>query len=131
MREHPRYAAMQEKWDAEAEERGYREYPMMVYPGAKDQRKPYGADGKRLKGLVVQNEDERDRALGLGQYAQAAPAAVVDDGGVQRLSNPEDERLALIAKAEQLGVQIDKRWGAARIQDAIDEAEKTWQKEII
>lgn len=32
-----------------------------------------------------------------------------------------DERDALVAKAASLGVQVDKRWGIKRIQQAIDE----------
>jgi len=112
------------KWDEEAAERGFQEFPMMVYPGANDQKKPYGADGKALKGILVNNEDERDQALGLGAYAKAEPPKLVDEGGgKERLRTPEDDRLELIAKAEALGLQIDKRWGAARLEDAISQAE--------
>lgn len=32
-----------------------------------------------------------------------------------------DEREALAAKAEALGIQVDKRWGVKRIQKAIDD----------
>jgi hypothetical protein len=116
-REHPRYASM-DFGDYE-----YQEFPMMVYPGAVDQKKPYGADGKALKGIVVQSEEERDQVLGLGAYAKAEPPAMVTDSGKERLRTAEDDRLELIAKAEALGLQIDKRWGAARLEEAISQAE--------
>jgi len=116
-REHPRYASM-DFGDYE-----FHEFPMMVYPGANDPRKPYGADGKPLKGIVVQSEEERDQVLGLGAYAEKAPPEMVADSGKERLRTPEDDRLELIAKAEALGVQIDKRWGAARLEEAISQAE--------
>lgn len=109
-REHPRYSAMAESWpDYE-----YREYPLMVYPGAKDQAKPYDAKGRPLKGIVVNNDEERDEALG------ATAPETVQEGGVTRLKTEADDHAELLAQAEVMGVKVDKRWGVARLQDAID-----------
>lgn len=111
-REHPRYQAFE--WpDYE-----FNEYPMMVYPGAADQKKPYGANGKPLAGIVVNNEAEYAEALGAGDNAE--PVATVEEKGVTRLKTEADEQVDLLAEAEVLGVKVDKRWGPARIQDAID-----------
>lgn len=44
-----------------------------------------------------------------------SPAAFDHDDGAP------DERDELAAKAEALGIQVDKRWGAKRIQKAIDD----------
>lgn len=113
-KDHPRYAAM------EFPDYEYREYPLMVYPGAADQAKPYGKNGKPLAGIVVNNEAEYREALGLDADKGATAPETVEDKGVTRLKTPEDERADLLAEAETAGVQVDKRWSAARIQDAID-----------
>lgn len=110
-REHPRYAAMADHWpDYE-----YNEYPRMAYPGAPDPKKPYDAKGKPLKGVLVENDDEYNRVM-----AKDAELLPTISPGVQRVQTQEDEREALIVRATQLGVQFDKRWGLARLQDAID-----------
>lgn len=111
-REHPRYANFD--WpDYE-----FREYPMMVYPGATDQKKPYGPDGKPLKGVIVNSAEEAAEAL----MGDEAPALVpTDSPGTSRLETEEDRKLSAIAQAEALGVQVDKRWGLAKIEAAIDE----------
>lgn len=111
-REHPRYQS--HEWpDYE-----FNEYPMMVYPGAADQKKPYGANGKPLAGIVVNNEAEFREALGLDEDGKAP--ATVEDKGVTRLKTEADEQADLLAEAEVLGVKVDKRWGLAKLQDAID-----------
>lgn len=125
-REHPRYAnfdfsnspPMNGEWH---------EFPMMYYPGATDQKKPYGADGKPLKGIVVRSEEELAAVRGLEPAPKPAVVPTANptleptsSPGVQRVQTPEDERAALILEADTAGVQIDRRWSLARIQDALD-----------
>lgn len=123
-KQHPRYEGTDwPEWE-------FREFPMMVYPGAADQKKPYGDDGRPLAGVIVNTPEEADAALGIVREAPEpevkAPAKPVEfvpaenTAGVQRVKTPEDEREELLAEAEQLGVVVDKRWSVARIQDAID-----------
>jgi hypothetical protein len=113
-REHPRYASM------EFPDYEYREYPMMVYPGAPDQKKPYDPKtGKPLKGVLVENDEEYARVM-----AKDAELVPTISPGVQRVQTAEDEKEALLVRAAQLGVQVDKRWGIAKIQDAIDNHER-------
>lgn len=121
-REHPRYETTD--W----EDYEFREFPMMVYPGAKDQSKPYGSNGKPLKGIIVQNAAEAREALGLDEpeEGEKAPApkksATVPTGAknVDRLRNEDDDKADALAEAEVLGLKVDKSWSVARIQDAID-----------
>lgn len=130
-REHPRYE------NTEWPDYEYREYPKIVYPGAKDQSKPYGANGKPLRGIQVNSEEEEREALGLeddGAEAEtAAPTTARKNGaqrggatvstsarGVERLRTEEDEKNDLIEEAETLGIQFDRSWSPARLQDAID-----------
>lgn len=40
---------------------------------------------------------------------------------VEAATEAVSERDSLVMKAEGLGIQVDKRWGAKRIQQAIDE----------
>lgn len=114
-KEHPRYA------NFEFPDYEFHEYPMMVYPGAPDQKKPYHPDtGKRLKGVVVANEEEMRRVLGdPDDTAGARVAAGSPD--TQRLESPEDLKEKAIRQAERLGVKIDKRWNIERIEAAIDQ----------
>ncbi len=111
-REHPRYA------NTEFDDYEFREFPMMVYPGAADQKKPYGKDGKPLAGIIVNNEDEYRQALN----PEGEATETVVEKGQTRLKTPEDARKELLEAAEVAGVQVDKKWSAARIQDAIDSA---------
>lgn len=108
-REHPRYANM------EFPDYEYREYPKMIYPGAPDPRKPYDKNGKPLKGILVQDEDEERRVL--QKDANLLPTI---SPGVQRVQTPADEKTELLERAKVMGVQVDARWSVARIQDAID-----------
>lgn len=119
-REHPLYE------NADWDDYEFREFPMMIYPGAKNPRVPeyWSAEddiprGKRageLKfvGVTVENDEELDRVLG--------GAKTLTQGNVTRVETEEDERLGLIVKAGQMGVQVDKRWGVSRLKAAIDEA---------
>lgn len=127
-KEHPRYASVEwPEWE-------FREYPMMVYPlNREDPRKPtYVKSGKRkgqpIAGVVVKDDAELAEVLGLEvEPAAAAPAAggrkrklVPGSGGAQRLENDDDELAALQVEATDLGVQFDRSWSLARLQDAID-----------
>ncbi len=121
LKEHPRYASM------DFPDYEYQEFPRMIYPGAADQKKPYGKDGKPLKGIIVHNEDEERIALGLPtepdpEEAPRARPVLVETGspGISRLETPEDQKAALLQEADVLGLTVDKRWSIARLQDAID-----------
>lgn len=132
-KEHPRYE------NTEWPDYEFHEFPMVVYPGSADGGKTPDADpskpGKFLQTpVVVADEAERRAALDLdAPVAQDDDAArplsgkLVDAGnGTKRLETAEDERNALISQLETAGVQYDKRWGLARLQDAWDEhANKT------
>lgn len=136
-KEHPRYALMSDSWpDWE-----FVEFPMMVYPGAADQKKPYGPNGRPLPGVIVNSPEEADEVLGIDR---SAPATAEEDAGreeppvspppaparkivattakgVSRMETPEDQRAEMIAEAERLGIrQFDKSWSPARMQDTID-----------
>lgn len=115
-REHPRYA------DMEFPDYEFREYPKMVYPGAKDPAKPYDGKGRPLRGIQVANEEEERQALGLADDGDAPKPTLVETSApnTSRVQTPEDEKAQLVQEAEVLGVTIDKRWSIARIQDAID-----------
>ena len=130
-REHPRYE------NAEFPDYEYREFPMMVYPGAEDASRPYKTKGKQagkpLDGIIVNNEEERRVALGLGseeaEDTGATRKALPTRGGktmptsakgVDRLRTDDDEKEDLLQEAENLGLKVDKSWSVARIQDALD-----------
>jgi len=105
----------------------FQEYPKMVYPGAKDQNKPYvtkpgRAFGKPLGGILVNNEEEERQALSLPDEDDDS---LIETGapGTRRLVTEDDERTALIERADVLGVQVDKRWSTARLTAAIEAAQ--------
>lgn len=113
-REHPRYENMDwPDWE-------FREFPMMIYPGAPDPRVPvYHTEGRqrgklKFAGLVVNDEDELARAL-----AEGEDVATITEDGRQRLTTAEDDRQALIAECDERGLKIDRRWASARLEDAI------------
>lgn len=119
-KEHPLYE------NAEWPDYEFREFPMMVYPGARSPKNPeYFSEDDELPrgkhvgdlkfvGVIVQNDEELDRVLG--------GAKTVTEAGVTRVRTEEDDRQALIVKASQMGIQVDRRWGVSRLQTAIDEA---------
>lgn len=139
-KEHPRYEGTEwGGWE-------FQEFPMMVYPGAPDPKKPYDKHGKPLPGVIVQNVEEAAAVMpkpeaeeapagaeALAPVAEApapvaevpaAPVATVETSpGVSRLETDEDVKVRLLAEAERLGVTVDKRWGVGRLQDAIDSAD--------
>lgn len=135
-REHPRYE------NTEWADYEFREYPMMVYPGAVDPLKPYKTSGKEkgkpLGGILVHNDDERRAALGLeadepeetGATRKAIPTRggktmPTSAKGVDRLRTDDDEKDDLLREAENLGVKVDRTWSVARIQDALDTHKST------
>lgn len=120
-RVHPRYTQMQEKWDEQAAERGWQEYPMMVYPGSKDggktpDRHPTKPGVFLQEPVIVNNDEEKAAAL-------AGNAELAEGSGVQHLRTEEDDRQELIAKLTEASVQFDKRWGPAKLQAAWDDHE--------
>lgn len=127
-REHPRYENTE--WD----DYEFREYPMMIYPGSKDGGKTPDRDPTRpgrflQEAVTVNSEAERLAALGLdeAEAEEAAPAPVptkaklIPTGkGTSRLQTPDDERAELLEQCETKGIQVDKTWSIARLQDALD-----------
>lgn len=94
-----------------------REFPKMLY------RAGTGAavDGVECAALVVQSEAEQAQALADGWgFSLAEPEPVKTD--------PADDapptRAELEAKATELGVKFDGRWGDKRLSDAIAAALK-------
>lgn len=136
-KEHPRYENTEwPDWE-------FHEFPMMVYPGAADQKKPYDDRGRPLPGVIVNTAQEADEALGIDrservEEAEAAPAPAKPRGqvptgskGVSRMKTEDDERAELIAEAEVLGIQqFDRSWSIARMQDTIDTF-KAGSKEVV
>ncbi len=123
-REHPRYASTDwPEWE-------FIEFPKMVYPGSKDGGKTPDRDPKRpgvllQAGVIVNDEAELRVALELApaeaeDAAPAKPRLVEATGGAQRLATPDDDIKALRQQCDELGVTYDKKWGAGRLQDAID-----------
>lgn len=107
-REHPRYEATE--WP----EYEFREFPMVYYPTASDQMKPYDSKGKRLDGVTVQNQEELDRLL-----SNTAELQRTSSPGLKRVQTVEDAHAEAVVEAGQLGVKIDRRWGLERIQKEI------------
>lgn len=124
-REHPRYE------NTEWEDYEFREYPMMVYVDRRTKKvlkvptdhpnwDPGNPKSKRwVEDEVTVNSDEELKAL-RATVEGGGELSTVTAGGATRMTNPEDARQALIAEAEVLGVQVDKRWGADKLQAAID-----------
>lgn len=112
-REHPRYENMEwREWE-------YKEYPMMLYPGAEDPRKPeYHTDprtkrpGLKYPGVIVRSDEELDKVL---------TGAAEFDAVSGELLTEEDERKALISECELHGIKIDRRWNSDKLQKALDD----------
>lgn len=111
---HPRYE------NADFGEWSFNEFPLMLYPGAPDPTKPvYETEGKnrgklKFAGVIAEDEDEAKRIIAGAQTVKP------DDGGPARLETAEDALEAKQREATDMGVQFDKRWSLARLQDAID-----------
>lgn len=110
-KEHPRYQLTDwPDWE-------FVEFPMMVYPhpGNPDIRKPvYNPErpGQLLSPGVTVNSEEELVALLEG-------AETVKDGDKTRLLTEEDKRQALILKADQTGVKVDKTWSLDKLEAAL------------
>ena len=102
--------------------------PRMLYrsPG------PHTVDGITYDYLIVPEDDAREAVAAGWSYTVAEAAerravreqAANADAGDEQPPAPVDEvspptRDELIQRAEQLGLVIDKRWGNARIAEAI------------
>lgn len=138
-REHPRYE------NTEWEDYEFREFPMMVYPGSADGGKTPDRDPRKPGAflqdpVVVNDEAERRAVLELEPEEAEGPAeprkrefVETSASGVRRLKTPDDDRREALEEAEALGVQVDKSWSLARIQDAIDthRAEQATPKEVV
>lgn len=90
-------------YDPNAEEN---RYPKMVYPD--DPPKPG-------TGKIVNSKDEHDALIAA---SAPAPAPEPDD------DDKADDKDALLAQAEALGLDIDKRSSVAKIKAAIEKAQK-------
>lgn len=109
-KEHPRYAGME--WP----EPDFSEYPKMVYPKDKDPRVPAhlikrlvtGKPAGLNQGVLVENKAEEDLIMG---------------GGVIHHEVDVLEDLRQKLRTLDPSVQIDKRWGATKLQGLIDEKE--------
>lgn len=107
-KEHPRYANME--WP----EPEFQDYPRLIYPAGNDPTvqaarilplRP-GATPVINQGVLVHNAEEE---------------RMVMDG--KPIIREIDEKADLLQRAAILGVRVDKRWGADKIQAAITEAE--------
>ncbi len=78
------------------------EWPKWVYPD--------GIPGVG-RAVLVQNEDEESLVMGTVTFLHDGP----DE------PNPEADAVSAEAEAQKLGIKIDKRWGAKRIRQAIDD----------
>jgi hypothetical protein len=128
-REHPRYENMEwPDWE-------FQEYPMMYYPGAPNQKKPYihapgSVDhGKPLKGVIVNNDEELKSLIEADRRAAAGEESGIEltatsAKGVSRVRTEADVKAELIEHCEAAGVTFDRRWGIAKLQEAIDEHER-------
>lgn len=109
-KEHPRYAGME--WP----EPEFSEYPKMVYPKDKDptvpahliKKLPPGKAAGPNQGVLVENQAEEELVMGGGAIHH-------------EVDQLEDLRQKL--RTLDPTVQIDKRWGATKLQGLIDDAE--------
>lgn len=109
-KEHPRYANME--WP----DQEFQEYPKMVYPQKVDvsvsahriKRLIPGKSAGLNQGVLVENKAEEDLIMG---------------GGVIHHEVDVLEDLRQKLRTLDPSVQIDKRWGATKLQGLIDEKE--------
>lgn len=74
----------------------------------------------RIPGWLYNTGDRRELFL-----TEAELDAAIADGWKQSPADvvEGDEKADLIAKAEALGIEVDKRWGVQKLKDAIAGAE--------
>ena len=101
----------------------FREYPKHV-------RLPNG------KHVTVNSKQEENEALGIVEPVIEAPIMVVEAPIQEPLPQIEpvefpkvefasdDGRAALVARADELNIPYDKRWGIKKLKDAIEAAEE-------
>lgn len=88
----------------------FHEYPKALYLR--------GWDDLSASVTVQDAAGEADaRAAGYRMLSDAGAGAALPAAEV-----PPDEREALLARAEALGVDVDRRWGVARLRAALDAA---------
>lgn len=89
------------------------EYPKALYrtPG------PLLVDGVDCDMLIVDTAEAEDAACADGWSAGLPQASVTNE------AEEVDEKSALIADAEALGIAVDKRWGLARLRSEIEAAQ--------
>lgn len=102
------------------------EFPRYVFitPGPEK----HGADTVGTQ-LVI-DEDEYDAALKAGFYGTSFDA--IDSAKTTKAEAPKAEEpvkdkpaeYALVAKAEEIGIKVDKRWGTDRLAEEIAKAEE-------
>lgn len=121
---HPRYLNMVERWEVENEE--WREFPMMVYPGAADPRVPeyqepgdkgYKPGSLRFEGVIVQDEEELEKVIAGDSHSISRT-----EDGLARASTSKDEHDALLQEAANISLKVDRKWSPQRLRDAIDTA---------
>ena len=90
------------------------EYPKMVYPP--------GSAPKRGKGKVVQNKAEEDAYFAAFAPKEEAKSEGKDEPetALSEALSGAAEKQALYDEAIKLGIDADKRWGAAKLREAID-----------
>jgi hypothetical protein len=89
----------------------FHEYPKALYLR--------GWDDLSASVTVQDASGEADaRAAGYRMLSEPEPAAAAPV-----VETAADDREALLARAEALGVDVDKRWGVARLRAALDAAE--------
>lgn len=98
----------------------YREFPMAVpVVDGVVQDSPYDEHRKAHPVVMVNSQAELDALL--EESATLIPQDY--EGSVSRVETEDDKRAALLIRADQLGVKVDKRWSLERIEKTINEAE--------
>lgn len=103
------------------------EFPQMLYryPG-----QAYALDIGRFDFIVVKSAAERDEAIASGWHLTAeqafhkAPAPDVPQEPGHAEAPVIERRAALELRAEALGIKVDRRWGNAKLEAKITEAER-------
>lgn len=95
----------------------YAEFPMAVpVRNGVVQSNPYDAKHKPYPVVIVESQEELDALMGDAPLVPINPGA---PDSPMRVESEDDIRTALYIQADQLGVQIDKRWTVGRIEDTI------------
>jgi len=105
----------------------FREFPQAVpVVGGKVMPTPYDERGKSHPVVIVESHAELDALQG----PEVTLVPVTEGAGhAMRVENEDDIRAVLYTQAEQAGVQIDKRWSVARIEETLQNAAKAKAKD--